>query len=438
MLDRLRSRVNAALAGRIPERTALLSAGGTTRRLRLSPMVQLAALLGAGAFVAWSAIATAIAFVSIAAPERGELSASERERYETRLDEIGRERDMRAWEAAAAQRRLTSTLEQVSSMQTDLLDRETRERELETGIGVIQATLRGAMKERERAERELEELVARNGAGAAAPDANPDGIALAKVDYLSAALADIAEERDLHADDAKAARSRVAEIAEENQLIRDHNDQIFRQIEEATLVSTEPLDKMFRSINLDPDHILETIRHGYSGIGGGALSPLRLSGPDEEPSPEEVRANAILSRLDRLNLYRIAAESIPLAMPTGSRSRFTSGFGPRWGRMHNGADFAGRKGSPIVATADGVVSFSGRLPEYGRTVRVKHEFGIETVYAHNSRNLVKKGDRVSRGQVIADMGDTGRSTGPHVHYEVRVNGTPKNPMNYIKAGRNVF
>ena len=106
--------------------------------------------------------------------------------------------------------------------------------------------------------------------------------------------------------------------------------------------------------------------------------------------------------------------------------------------MHAGADFAGPVGTPIYAAGDGVVTHASWLSSYGRLVKIKHENGVETRYAHMNKIRVKKGQRVSRGDRIGDMGNTGRSTGPHLHYEVRVNGTPIDPMKFIKAGKNVF
>ena len=85
-----------------------------------------------------------------------------------------------------------------------------------------------------------------------------------------------------------------------------------------------------------------------------------------------------------------------------------------------------------------MVTFAGRQSGYGNLIKIKHEFGIETRYAHLSRIRVKVGQRVSRGDRIGDMGNTGRSTGTHLHYEVRVGGKAVNPMTYIKAARNVF
>ncbi len=106
--------------------------------------------------------------------------------------------------------------------------------------------------------------------------------------------------------------------------------------------------------------------------------------------------------------------------------------------MHKGSDFAAKHGTPIYATADGVVVHADWLSGYGRLVKIKHDFGIETRYAHLSKFRVKKGQRVSRGDHIGDMGNSGRSTGTHLHYEIRLNGRAVNPMNFIKAGRDVF
>jgi len=148
--------------------------------------------------------------------------------------------------------------------------------------------------------------------------------------------------------------------------------------------------------------------------------------------------------MDQLNLYRIAAQKAPFATPVKSAFRFTSPFGPRRDpktggrRMHNGVDFAAKSGTPLYATADGVVTHAGWQSGYGRLVKIQHEFGIETRYAHLSRLRVKVGERVSRGDRIGDMGASGRVTGVHLHYEVRVGGKAVNPMIYIKAANDVF
>lgn len=100
-------------------------------------------------------------------------------------------------------------------------------------------------------------------------------------------------------------------------------------------------------------------------------------------------------------------------------------------RYHPGMDIAASRNTPVRASADGVVTTSGWDETYGYSVIIDHGFGLNTVYGHNSRNLVQVGDRVSRGQTIGFLGSTGRSTAPHLHFEVRKNGVPEDPRKYL-------
>ena len=127
--------------------------------------------------------------------------------------------------------------------------------------------------------------------------------------------------------------------------------------------------------------------------------------------------------------------STPSIWPT--RGWVTSGFGFRKSpftglrEKHEGWDIAARNGAPVRTTADGVVVVEGREYGYGNLVEIDHGYGLVTRYGHNSKHFVKVGDRVKRGQVVTLVGNTGRSTGPHLHYEVLLNGVPVNPKNYI-------
>lgn len=119
--------------------------------------------------------------------------------------------------------------------------------------------------------------------------------------------------------------------------------------------------------------------------------------------------------------------------------RITSSFGARQdpitgepGEFHTGLDISGTIGDPVHVTADGVVVFSGFNGAYGRMVEVDHGHGMQTIYAHLSRSAVTFGQRVDRDEVIGYVGMTGRATGPHLHYEVRINGTPVNPYRYLR------
>jgi murein DD-endopeptidase MepM/ murein hydrolase activator NlpD len=114
-----------------------------------------------------------------------------------------------------------------------------------------------------------------------------------------------------------------------------------------------------------------------------------------------------------------------------ARGRITSGFGWRWGRRHNGIDIALPVGTPVKAADGGTVKFSGRYGDYGNLVIIDHGDGYETYYGHNKNLLVSKGDKVYKGQTIALSGETGRATGPHLHFEVRRFGVPANPLKFL-------
>lgn len=120
-----------------------------------------------------------------------------------------------------------------------------------------------------------------------------------------------------------------------------------------------------------------------------------------------------------------------------SSGALTSRYGARWGRMHRGIDLGAAYGSPIYAAAAGTVSFAGAQGGYGRLVTIRHADGYTTAYGHMSRTVVRSGQRVSAGQVIAYVGSEGRSTGPHLHFEVRRGGAYLDPLPFLRA-RNVW
>jgi murein DD-endopeptidase MepM/ murein hydrolase activator NlpD len=110
----------------------------------------------------------------------------------------------------------------------------------------------------------------------------------------------------------------------------------------------------------------------------------------------------------------------------------TSKFGQRWGKEHNGIDIGASTGTNVKAFMAGKVTYSGWESGYGNLVIINHGNGLQTYYAHNSKLLVKIGQSVDSGSIIAKSGNTGNSTGPHIHFEVRKNGTPVNPYSYLK------
>ncbi len=146
---------------------------------------------------------------------------------------------------------------------------------------------------------------------------------------------------------------------------------------------------------------------------------------------------ALESSLETLEKVRRAAKSLPHGSPTpGSRvsSHFGSRKDPFTGRhaVHGGLDFRAKRGTPVRATASGVVVKAGRKGGYGKLIEIDHGGGITTRYAHLSRIKVRKGQKIKRGAVIGKVGSTGRSTGPHLHYEVRRNKRVLNPIHYVR------
>lgn len=134
----------------------------------------------------------------------------------------------------------------------------------------------------------------------------------------------------------------------------------------------------------------------------------------------------------------IGRGAVPNGMPV-SATYLTSGFGMRYHpllgivREHDGVDLAAPTGSPIVATSDGVIGQAGWRGGYGLSVEIEHGAGVESRYGHMSRIAVYPGQQVHRGDVIGYVGSTGLSTGPHLHYEVRINGAPVNPQPLLRG-----
>lgn len=156
----------------------------------------------------------------------------------------------------------------------------------------------------------------------------------------------------------------------------------------------------------------------------------------EEVSQELVQEKVIDKPVNEV--IAKGTKEIPLGLATGSfstptRGTISSPFGQRWGKMHSGMDIAARIGEPILAADGGMVKYAEHNNGgYGYMVDIDHGNGYLTRYAHCSKLYVSKGDKVNKGDVIAAVGNTGRSTGPHLHFEVRKDGLPKDPQGYLK------
>lgn len=184
----------------------------------------------------------------------------------------------------------------------------------------------------------------------------------------------------------------------------------------------------------------------------GQGGPLATAGRDlTVPEFQQMLADISRSLDDRSDMLgvldsylldsRLARKSIPTTMPIAD-GYYSSNYGYRidpitgHSAFHTGVDIIAPIGAPVMAAAGGVVSQVAFLPEYGNVVDVDHDNGLTSRYAHLSKSLVKVGDVVMKGQLIARVGATGRTTGPHLHFEVRENGVPLNPNKFLALGKN--
>lgn len=439
---RLSDKLNARLERHLPEQRLFMKSGEGTRFVRLRPLSQAGILTGGAVLVGWTVVVTAFFLIgTVATGSARDQTARAQVAYEMRLAAMAAERDSRAAESEQALARFDSALAEVSKMQGVVLASEQRARELATGIEVIQRTLARTVAERNEANDAIAALEARL---EGAPEAAAQAARLAAdngatAEALTAALDETARARDEAMVAALGADDKIARMEAAAEVVSERNDRIFSRLEDALETSLAPLDRVFDNAGIDTDALLDTVRDGHTGTGG-PLQPVTMStrGGAALRDLETERANRILGKIEDVDLYRVAAESVPLAHPVASPHRRTSPFGPRWGRMHEGIDFAARSGTPILVTGEGTVTFAGWSSGYGQVVKVRHALGFETRYAHLSSIDVTVGQRVSRGERIGGMGTTGRSTGVHLHYEVRRNGTALDPVTFISAGQDVF
>ncbi|GAB1581991.1 M23 family metallopeptidase [Phyllobacterium phragmitis] len=176
-----------------------------------------------------------------------------------------------------------------------------------------------------------------------------------------------------------------------------------------------------------------------TGMGGPLITP---DSPTDDVADFDMQLQDLDTALDRLERLKTAVRTIPLANPAPGMP-VTSLFGVRRDPLlgtpafHAGIDFRAHKGQQITATAGGIVTKAGRNGGYGNMVEIDHGNGFTSRYAHLSRVLVSENQKISFGAVIGEAGSTGRSTGPHLHYEVRRNGKAVNPATFLKTGRQI-
>jgi len=204
-------------------------------------------------------------------------------------------------------------------------------------------------------------------------------------------------------------------------------------VEEAEYIDNIPFEVAYEdTANLYKDESSVKVK----GVAGERAVIASLTKENGREISRTILEETVLSEPTTKVVYR-GTKDPPPKMGTGvlkkptSRGSVTSEFGYRWNARHEGIDIGLPVGSEVRAADGGIVTFAGYSSSYGYYVKIDHGGNMMTLYAHNSRLVVSKGDKVYQGQLISYSGNTGRSTGPHLHFEVRKNGTPVNPRNYV-------
>lgn len=241
------------------------------------------------------------------------------------------------------------------------------------------------------------------------------------------------------------------EFAQRDRFMRENLDAMAQKVGEvqAKLIKLEAMgERVSSAVGVKPEELKAIPKVGASAgqggpfvpfVGGRTISLEQLNGVVGSLDIEADQRTDVFTLLEsRLLESRLKALMIPNSKPV--EVAVGSGFGfradPFTGRaaLHTGLDFPTEAGTPVHAAAGGVVLSSAYHPEYGNLVEIDHGNGLVTRYAHNSRVLVNAGDLVKRGQVISEVGTSGRSTGAHLHFEVLVDGVPQDPATFLAGG----
>ncbi|MEM7544412.1 MAG: DUF5930 domain-containing protein [Pseudomonadota bacterium] len=445
MSGRLIARMDATLSSIFPERRLIIRSESSARYLRLSPRGQAVGMVVAFALLSWSAMASLMAVgASFSASSANHRITLASDAYRTEIAALTAAKIALADDLSDAEARSYLALSRLSDQHAVLSSSIAEEEELASALMTHRARIEGA------SDASVETV--------AMCDASTNRLTALEVkllqyerenaslnDALAAltnTLDDVAGERDVASETTHVLTARLDSLSAEIVERSERQNRMLSQLESAASVSLGSLEGVFEKSGIKLDPILNEVRREFLGEGGPFL-PMDDHSHNDQIDDETPRVAALIQDLERVNLLRLAAEQMPFAKPVHA-ARFTSGFGGRRdpinGRrsFHEGQDFAGPRGTPIYTTGHGTVVSAGRKRGYGNVVKIRHAFGYETVYAHLHKIRVKVGEVVERGDRIGDMGNTGRSTGTHLHYEIRIGGKPVNPATYIEAARNVL
>jgi murein DD-endopeptidase MepM/ murein hydrolase activator NlpD len=222
--------------------------------------------------------------------------------------------------------------------------------------------------------------------------------------------------------------------------VRKSQRNLVSRITRSTAGDIERLNRLIAQTRLKPEKLMTGLRGGKSGRGGPFIP---LSGKDRKPSELDEALATLYGHINRWDGLQQVIRRLPLSSPV-DHYYVASSYGKRrdpinrkWS-VHRGVDLAGRMRQKIHSVAPGRVKYAGWKGRFGRYIEIDHGHGIITRYGHLRRLSVKRGQKVTHRQIIGHLGSSGRSTGPHLHYEILVNGKHVDPIKFVNAGKNVF
>lgn len=352
----------------------------------------------------------------------------------------GQLRSARARHQAGQQDRLAAEL-RVEALEARLAETERRLSAAERRRERLDTTLAASQAARAELLAERESLSAKVGRLERALGQSSGGGSLAeRIAGLERALGAAEARGDRLAEQREQLKAEVARLRDTVEGLRARQTGLVERLSERATFGLDRIEHTVAMTGLDVDALVARVRKAHTGKGGPFV-PAALELPGPSVADDDVR------RLDR-QMRRLAAlqralGALPLTAPVDSywvSSHFGKRRDPVNGRwaMHEGLDLAATAGAPVVATAPGRVTFAGRKSGYGRLVEIDHGYGLKTRYGHLRSIRVEAGKQVGHRARIGALGSSGRSTGPHVHYEILVQGAPVDPGNFLKAGKHVF
>jgi murein DD-endopeptidase MepM/ murein hydrolase activator NlpD len=417
----IRTHLRRAIDRLVPERQIILR---TERRLRavvLTQRAQLAVLAVLAAIVGWTAYATA-AYVFDGAI----VAAKNREIGAVRVANAALRDEMRRSEQRFAV--VTGRLEAKHAYLLGLMER--------TGGGKTPAAKTPAP-----ADGQSDRLVAsRTAVSQQLTDLTVAPKLISERPLATGGIGEALHDRSRIQAESSRLTARLSTIDERLSELHVAQQSAMTKLARRALTNLDDVRAMIAGLGLDVARVLgRTAARPQSGVGG----PFVPASPSDASPAVQAGFGAADRAVARWEGVQQALRSLPLGAPIPQVS-VMSPFGRRvdpfngLAAFHSGVDLGGAMGMPVHATAPGRVTFAGTNGGYGRMVEIDHGQGLVTRYAHLSRLMVRPGDRVHYGQTIGLMGTSGRSTGVHVHYEVLVDGKPRDPMKFIQAGSYVF